>query len=461
MCFDTLNDVQPSGDEPLQLREIWPAGTLIKGDYAIQNKIGSGGFGTVYLAQHRFLGTTHVIKRLHEQFASDPEYVRKFVNEARAMRRLKDCPNIVEVEHMTQSEDGHLILVMEHIQGGDLGGLIDARPLRVGEVVEFARQIANGLHAAHESGLVHRDIKPQNVMISHDSTGKAVLKLIDFGIAADHRGSEQTSVMRRGSMGYAAPEQWMKTGKDLDGRADLYSLGATMYHMLCGRMPYDAAGIGDWIEQARAKVPVAPLELRPEIPKELSDLILRLLAYRPEDRPADAAALIQELNAVRIVESEEWGTGQTVLIERPDPPPGRRRFGMLAGGAAVSVAAASGIGWFAFGRKPLTPPPAAAVDLSAPAALAQPDHAALGDAAWKAKDFATAFTHFSAMGDAQRLQSLQRAVEGDSELRTTGFLDQGEYAKALQLVDGWIRRFPGSARLKALHARIVRARDAQ
>ena len=147
--------MQPSG-EPFQLREIWPPGTVIKGDYSIQKKLGGGGFGTVYVAQHRFLGTTHVIKRLHEHFASDPEYVRKFVNEARAVRRLRDCPHVVEVEHMTQSEDGHLILVMEHITGGDLGGLMESRTPRVDEVVEWGRQIALGLQAAHAAGLVHR-----------------------------------------------------------------------------------------------------------------------------------------------------------------------------------------------------------------------------------------------------------------------------------------------------------------
>src|SRR5271154_2058243 len=104
--------MQP-GDPPFKLREIWPPGTVIKGDYIVEKRLGGGGFGTVYLAQHRFLGTTHVIKRLHEQFASDAEYVNKFIREGRAVRRLKGCPHVVEVEHMTQSEDGHLILVME------------------------------------------------------------------------------------------------------------------------------------------------------------------------------------------------------------------------------------------------------------------------------------------------------------------------------------------------------------
>ena len=88
---------------------------MIKGDYVIDKKLGSGGFGAVYLAKHRFLGSIHVIKRLHEQYASDPEYLHKFMNEGRAVRRLKGCPYVVEVEHMTQSEDGHLILVMEHV----------------------------------------------------------------------------------------------------------------------------------------------------------------------------------------------------------------------------------------------------------------------------------------------------------------------------------------------------------
>lgn len=298
-------------DGPFKLREIWPPGTVIKGDYIVEKRLGSGGFGTVYLARHRFLATLHVIKRLHEQYASDEEYVRKFVNEGRAVRRLKACPNIVEVEHMTQSEDGHLIMVMEYVAGGDLFGLMERRTLAIPEIIEYGRQIAVALEAAHQAGLIHRDIKPQNVMVSQDSTGKTLLKLIDFGIAADHVSQTQTSVARRGSIGYAAPEQWIRAGKSLDGRADLYSLGVTLYKMLTGRMPYeDAYDVGGWIEQVNAGPPVAPMLLRPETPAPLSELTMEMLAFRPESRPAEAGIVAARLAAM-----------QTQQAIPPPPPP--------------------------------------------------------------------------------------------------------------------------------------------
>ncbi len=181
------------GGEPFKLREIWPPGTVIKGDYIVERKLGGGGFGTVYLAQHRFLKTAHLIKRLHEHYASDAEFVNKFIREGQAIRRLRACPHVIEVEHMTQSEDGHLILVMEHVGGGDLDDLMKSRPLTIAEVVEFSRQIVTALAAAHAAQLIHRDVKPQNVLMGCDEAGRPLLKLIDFGIAADHRRGTQTT----------------------------------------------------------------------------------------------------------------------------------------------------------------------------------------------------------------------------------------------------------------------------
>ncbi len=295
------DDGGDGANELLRIREVWPPSTVIKGDFTIEGKLGAGGFGTVYLARHRYLNTIHVIKRLHDHYASDPEYVRKFFDEARAIRRLKGCPYIVEVEHMTHSEDGYLIMVMEHVSGGDLAGLIQTRPIGIQEAMEYGRQIALGLQVAHDKGLIHRDIKPPNVLMSQDSTGKPLLKLIDFGIAADHEDrNRKTSVMRPGSIGFAAPEQWMSAGKDLDGRTDLYALGATLYLMVCGRMPFPEVGgdIGAWIDRVRQGPPPRALSLRQDCPTRLSDLIQELLAARPEDRPASAAivaARLQEL----------------------------------------------------------------------------------------------------------------------------------------------------------------------
>jgi serine/threonine protein kinase len=311
-------------DESFELREIWPAGTLIKGDFVIEKRLGGGGFGTVYLARNRFLGTTNVIKRLHEQYASDQEFVRKFVNEGRVMRRLRGCPHIVEIEQVTQTEDRHLILVMEYVPGGDLADLMESRVLSVYEVIEFARQIAVGLQVAHQAGLVHRDIKPQNVLVGRDSEGKPQLKLIDFGIAADQHSNHQTSVMRGGSIGYAALEQWEKAGKDLDGRTDLYSLGATMYRMLTGQMPYPGvADIGPWIERIKNGPPQPVWELRAEVPVELSQLIRDLLAVRPEERPADAGVVVARLEAMELSKTPPQAPVRVVVRDAPTPVPTR------------------------------------------------------------------------------------------------------------------------------------------
>ncbi len=475
--------MQPSTD-PFRPREIWPPGTLIKGDYEIRNKLGGGGFGTVYLAQHRFLGTMHVIKRLHEHFASDPEYVRKFVNEARAVRRLKGCPNVVEVEHMTQSEDGHLILVMEHIAGGDLAGLMASRQVRVGEVIEYARQIASGLQAAHAAGLVHRDIKPQNVMLSQDSTGRTILKLIDFGIAADHLGNEQTSVMRGGSIGFAAPEQWVKAGKELDGRTDLYSLGASMYRMLCGRMPFESNDIGDWIEQVKKTAPVAPSRVRKDVPKALSDLILDLLSFRLEDRPADAGVVIQRLEDIKWDGEPSVTLEKTIRTESGQLP---RPMWPIWASAAGLLAALSVGGWLVMGIKSPTmpaiqnsieqpvktvragepetkpkPPSETLPKASSPETPQKPDdHAQLGDAALNAGDYRIALNHFKRLNDKGRLATLQGAVESDVDERVSGLLDLGKQTEAVRMVEPWLKEFPNSQRLQTLRMKINQTKDAR
>ena len=322
-----------------QPREIWPPGTVIKSDYVIEKKLGSGGFGTVYIATHRFLGSKHVIKRLHEQYASDESYSRKFILEGQAIRRLKSCPYIVEIEHMTQSEDGHLILVMEYLPDGDLEKLMSHGSLTVGAAVRLAMQIAVGLKAAHAIGIIHRDIKPQNVMLA-PSDGEVIPKLIDFGIAADTEGVRTTSIYRGGSPGYAAPEQWMLSGKDLDGRCDIYPLGVTLYQMLAGRMPFEVQSLEEWIDKAKAGPPPAPSTFRREIPAELDQLVLEMLAFNRDYRPHDAQTVInrlaqvlspldsrsvagagQQMRSVTILSSQKIPTEKFATTTAPPPPP--------------------------------------------------------------------------------------------------------------------------------------------
>lgn len=473
---------------------------MIKGDYVIEKKLGSGGFGSVYLAKHRFLGSIHVIKRLHEQYASDPEYVSKFMNEGRAVRRLKGCPYVVEVEHMTQSEDGHLILVMEHVAGGDLDALMQSREMTIAEVIESGRQISLGLDAAHRAGLIHRDIKPQNVLIGQDSFGRPLLKLIDFGLVKDRGAQEKTSVMRGGSLGYTAPEQWMRAGKDIDGRADLYSLGASMYRMLCGRMPHDSSDdVMPWMARVAQAAPPAPAAIRGDCPAALSNLILELLAIEPEGRPMDAAAVIRRLEAITAIP-------QAAEVTRLMPPlPEKRPRPWPAAVAAAAVILGVG-GWIATRPNPAPPAPATAKTVEPPVTnpvqpspiqaftepapstirppeekkkpavtpvkepeIAKPEppkpepinHAALGDAARNAGDLATALRHYREAADPTRLAAVQRAVEGDAEERASALMDRGQFADALKIVDRWLPDFAGSQRLQRLRARIVKARDSQ
>lgn len=291
-------------------RDSWPPGTAIKEDYIIEERIGKGGFGTVYKARHRFLNSLHVIKRLHEEYSSDAAYVNKFISEGQVIRRLKDCPFIVTVEHMTLTADQHLILIMEYMSGGDLNSFIERRrDLTIAEVSGYAVQIAEGLRAAHAIDLIHRDVKPHNVLLAANMR-KA--KLTDFGIAADHQNAQATSVVRGGSLGYAAPEQWISSGKNLDGRTDLYALGVTMYQMLAGCMPYPSGDVGSWIEAVRTTLPIQVNKLREDVPPDLNGLVMQLIEVHRENRPPSADAVV---NALRpYADANVWGRSDSTPV---------------------------------------------------------------------------------------------------------------------------------------------------
>ncbi|HEY3738884.1 MAG TPA: protein kinase [Bryobacteraceae bacterium] len=280
---------------PFQAREIWPPGTVVDRKYVIHSTLGRGGFGTVYLANHRVLGHQYVIKRLHSQFAEDPKFIDRFVKEAQAIAKLKGCPRIIEVFDMTQTDDGQLVLVMEYMPGGDLGALLESEPrLSLARAISYARQIAEALKAAHALGFVHRDVKPQNVLLTAD---RNAAKLTDFGIVTDRDSVRTTSVMRTGSEGFAAPEQWQLAGKLLDGRTDLYALGATLYLMLAGRMPYGNLDLRDWVSAIAAGPPPPLRSFVPEVPPDLDRLVMQLLEVDRDKRPSNAIEVITRLDA--------------------------------------------------------------------------------------------------------------------------------------------------------------------
>src|SRR3954469_43237 len=270
------------------------------GNYHVVSKIGEGGMGVVYLARHVTLGRPAAIKVLHPSLSSNQDMVSRFFNEARAATAVRN-PGIVEVFDFGVLEDGSAYLIMEHLEGENLGARIRRGRLPVAATMTIVRAIARALQAAHEQGIVHRDLKPDNVFLVPDPelpSGERV-KLLDFGIAKLAPVSGEVSQTRTGAvMGtptYMAPEQCRGAGA-VDHRADLYALGCVAYQMLCGQPPFVSDGVGDLIARHLYFQPQPLRSLCPEIPADVDDLVIRLLQKDPAARPASAADLLREID---------------------------------------------------------------------------------------------------------------------------------------------------------------------
>src|SRR5215475_8740763 len=250
------------------------------GNYHVVSKIGEGGMGVVYLARHATLGRPAAIKVLHPALSSNEDMVTRFFNEARAATAVRN-PGIVEVFDFGTLDDGSAYIVMEYLEGENLGVRLRRGRFPVAATMTIVRAISRALQAAHEQGIVHRDLKPDNVFLVPDPelpSGERV-KLLDFGIAKLAPISGEVSQTRTGMvMGtptYMAPEQCRGAGS-VDHRADLYSLGCVAYHMMCGRPPFVSDGAGDLIARHLYFAPDPLRSLCPDIPARIDDLVLRL-----------------------------------------------------------------------------------------------------------------------------------------------------------------------------------------
>ena len=267
-------------------------GTTLDDRYVIKKVIGSGGMAVVYRATDNRLKRSVAVKILRDELEADVEFRRRFQTEAQAVAMLSH-PNIVSVYDVSHSEDVEYI-VMELIEGVTLMQYMQKRgALGWKEALHFSVQIARALEHAHSKGIVHRDIKPQNVMILRDGT----IKVADFGIAALETRQEQRSDQTVGSVHYIAPEQ--ARGEQPDTRSDIYSLGVVMYEMLTGRMPYD----GETAEQIALKhiagIAVPPQEINPDIPDELARITLRAMNADINARYQSASELLADLEEFR------------------------------------------------------------------------------------------------------------------------------------------------------------------
>jgi len=290
-------------------------GTVIDNRYTVIEPLGGGGMAQVYLAHDEVLDRDVALKMLKSQYANDEEFVERFRREAQSAARLTH-PNIVSIYDRGRSGDGAYYIAMEHVPRGTLKErILRDGAFDPGVAAGVALQISDALQAAHESGVIHRDIKPQNVLVT--KTGD--VKVTDFGIArAASSPLTQTSAVL-GTAGYMSPEQ--ATGKPVGPQSDLYSLGIVLYEMLTGSLPYTA---DNPVAQAMMHVqepPRSPCEANPNVPEPLDAITLKLLSKDPEDRYASAATLADDLERVRSgLSPAAVGTETTAQMAAPLPP---------------------------------------------------------------------------------------------------------------------------------------------
>jgi len=303
-------------------------GELIAGRYELEKLVGSGGMSNVFRAHDRLLERTVALKILHEQYTRDDDYVERFRREARAVAQLTH-PNIVTVIDRGQ-QDGRQFIVFEFVEGENLKEVIAHGQVPVRDAVGLALQVARALSFAHGRGLVHRDVKPQNVLLNED--GQA--KVTDFGIARslDVQGVTQTGTVL-GTSDYIAPEQ--ARGQKVDPKTDIYSLGAVLYELLTGDVPFAGDNfVAVAMRHVNEPAPSA-LEHRPDCSLRLDLAIQRAMAKDPVDRFESMDDFVIELEACLAEVDGRSDEGATMIV--PPARPRRRRGprGRRAPGAAT------------------------------------------------------------------------------------------------------------------------------
>jgi serine/threonine-protein kinase len=319
-------------------------GTVLDGQYTIESLLGKGGMGAVYLARHILLGDRVAIKILPPEVRNNADWLRRFRREGQAARRLRHA-NAVAVHDLRTASDGTIYMVMEYVEGQTLDAELKQRgQFTPAETLEILDPIMSVLNTAHAMGVVHRDLKPENIMIAKATGGReSSVKLLDLGIAkmreiaGESTGSTELTMAGQvlGTPYYMSPEQWGELSRDgnpeIDGRADIYSLGLVAYQMISGRRPYTGTTLH---ELRREHLSVSPPPLREKIPdvsQSFSDAIDRAIAKDRDDRQSTAGELAAQLRSAVIGGGEG---AANVYRTVPDIPRAQDSHADTRGGAS-------------------------------------------------------------------------------------------------------------------------------
>jgi serine/threonine-protein kinase len=274
-------------------------GTVIDQRYQVERVVGGGGMGLVYAVCHTKLGKRFALKALRADLASEPEVAQRFIQEARTAAAVEH-PGLVETTDFGHLPSGQPYFVMEFLEGESLSQTLRRTgPLPVSRALEITRQAAAALFAAHEHGIVHRDVKPDNIHLGSSDGAQDRVKVVDFGLARVAGASRRTkSGVVFGTPHYMSPEQ--ASGDATDQRSDIYALGAVMYEMVCGRPPFEADTYMGVLSQHLYNAPTPPTEIRPDTPllREVEPLILRCLEKDPASRYQTLKELLEAVAAL-------------------------------------------------------------------------------------------------------------------------------------------------------------------
>jgi serine/threonine-protein kinase len=311
VCHGRYEDVSrfcPRDGIPLPADDTDPRiGTVLFGQFELLELCGEGAMGTVYRAWQTGMERQVAVKILRADLLRDASIVKRFDREARAVARLTH-PNIVTVFLVGETEDGLPFLVMEFVEGESLADVLRREPrFEPMRVMRIARQVTSALAEAHAEGIVHRDLKPPNILVTHKRRAQDFVKVLDFGIAKILReGNAQdpdtdSHITKQGTIfgtpHYIAPEQ--AQGSDIDHRADIYSLGVVMYRLLCGRLPFDGAGISVLLAHMQQHPPT-PRTHVPEIPEAVEAVVLRAMEKDPNRRFQSAEEMSEAIEAAAL-----------------------------------------------------------------------------------------------------------------------------------------------------------------